>query len=112
MPAIKVPAALTGGSSSETVTVEGETVREVFERHAEEHGPGLRDSVIEDGEIREFVNVYVDGEEVGHLAGLETSLEEDAQIRVVPAASGGATTGERGSQGKPGSLDRVPSPVE
>lgn len=89
MPAIKVPAALTGGSSSETVEIEGSTVRETFDRHAEEHGPGLRDSVLENGEIKEFVNVYVDGEEVGHLDGLDTRVDDDSQIRVVPAASGG-----------------------
>jgi len=89
MPMIKVPAALTGGSSAETVEVSGGTVREAFERHAEEHGPGLRDSVVENGELKEFINVYVNGEEVGHLDGLDTPVEADARIRVVPAASGG-----------------------
>lgn len=89
MAEIKVPAALTGGSSSETVQVEGSTVGETLERHAAEHGPGLRDSVIENEEIKEFVNVYVDGEEVGHLDGLETAVDDETRIRVVPAASGG-----------------------
>lgn len=93
MPQIKVPAALTGGSSSETVDIDGNTVRETFDRHAEQHGPGLRDSVVENDEIKEFVNVYVDGEEVGHLDGLDTVVEDDARIRVVPAASGGGPTG-------------------
>jgi len=89
MPVIKVPAALTGGSSSETVAVEGSTVREALESHAAAHGPELRDSVLEDGEIKEFINVFVDGENVAHLDGLATHLEDDTQIRVVPAASGG-----------------------
>lgn len=89
MPEIKVPAALTGGSASETVDIQGSTVRETLDRHAEEYGPGLRDSVVENEEIKEFVNVYVDGEEVGHLDGLDTAVDEDTQIRVVPAASGG-----------------------
>jgi molybdopterin synthase sulfur carrier subunit len=89
MPEIKVPAALTGGSSSETVAVEGATVREAFESHAEEHGPELHDSVVEAGEIKEYINVFVDGEQVAHLDGLDTRLEDDDTIRVVPAASGG-----------------------
>lgn len=89
MPTITVPAALTGGSSSERIQIDGTTVRESFERHAQEHGPGLRDSVVEDGEIKEYINIYVNGEEVGHLDGLDTTLESGDSIRIVPAASGG-----------------------
>lgn len=89
MPEIKVPAALTGGSSPEAVVVEGGTVREALEEHAAEHGPELRDSVLEDNEVKEFINVYVNGEEIGHLNGLETGVGEDDRIRIVPAASGG-----------------------
>ena len=89
MPEIKVPAALTGGSSSDTIAVEGSTLREAFDNHAEEHGPELRDSVIEGGEVKEFINVYVDGEDITHLDGLNTELEDGDRIRVIPAASGG-----------------------
>lgn len=89
MPTINIPAALTGGSSSETIEVEGGSVREVFERHAEEHGPELHDSVVEGDEIKEYINVFVNGEEVSHLDGINTQLDPDDQIRVVPAASGG-----------------------
>lgn len=88
MPEITVPAALTGGSS-ETIEVEGATVREAFENHAEEHGADLRDSVIENDEVKEYINVYVNNEEVGHLDGLSTHVGSDDHIRVVPAASGG-----------------------
>ncbi|MFB6090803.1 MoaD/ThiS family protein [Halobellus sp. EA9] len=86
MPKIKVPAVLGGGSASSTVEVAGGTLAEAFENHAAEHGPELRDSVIDDGEIKEFINVYVDGSEV---ADLDAAVEEDSRIRVIPAASGG-----------------------
>jgi len=86
MARIKVPAVLAGGGSSTTIEVEGETIRDVLDNHAEEHGPGLRDSVVEDGEIKEFINVYVDGEETDSL---DADVGDDAQIRVIPAASGG-----------------------
>ncbi len=84
---LKVPAVLAGTGSTATLEVDGNTLAEVFEKHAAEHGPELRDSVIEDGEIKEFINVYVDGEEA---ADLETPVEPDTQIRVIPAASGGS----------------------
>jgi molybdopterin converting factor small subunit len=86
MARIKVPAVLAGGGASSTVEVEGDTLADAFENHAADHGPELRDSVVEDGDIREYINVYVDGEEV---ADLDAPVDDDAQIRVIPAASGG-----------------------
>jgi len=85
MAEIKVPAVL-GSGGTETVEVAGDTVKELFENHADEHGSELRDSVIEDGSIKEFINVYVDGSEVD---GLDTAVEDDSRVRVIPAASGG-----------------------
>ena len=87
MATIKIPAVLAGSSGTSKVAVEGETLRALFENHAAEHGPGLRDSVIEDGEIKEFINVYIDGTPTEDL---DAAVDEDAQIRVIPAASGGA----------------------
>ena len=87
MPTIKVPAVLAGTGGAATVAVDGDTVGELFENHAAEHGPGLRNSVVEDGAIKEFINVYVDGEPVD---GLDATVPEDGQVRVIPAASGGA----------------------
>lgn len=92
MPRIKVPAVLAGGGGSRTQEVTATTLGEAFRAHADEHGPALRDSVIEDDQIKEFVNVYVNGEEISHLDGLDTVLEEDDLIRVIPAASGGTPT--------------------
>ena len=86
MPRIKVPAALADGASAETVAVDGETVGDVLDNHAAEHGPALKESVIADGELKEFINVFVDGEEVD---GVDSTVDEDSLIRVMPAASGG-----------------------
>jgi len=88
MATIKLPAVLVGGSSTSEVDVDGETVRELFENHADEHGSELRDSsVIKDGEIKEFIiNVYVEGTPVDSL---DAEVPDDAQVRVIPAASGG-----------------------
>jgi len=86
MATIKLPAVLVGGSSTSEVEVEGDTVRDLFENHAAEHGSELKDSVVEDGEIKEFINVYVDGTPV---EGLDAEVPADAQVRVIPAASGG-----------------------
>jgi len=86
MATIKLPAVLVGGSSTSEVEVDGDTVGDLFDNHAAEHGSELRDSVGEDGEIKEFINVYVDGTPVD---GLDAEVPDDAQVRVIPAASGG-----------------------
>ncbi|EMA69106.1 hypothetical protein C461_05727 [Halorubrum aidingense JCM 13560] len=86
MATIKLPAVLVGGSATSEVDVAGDTVRELFENHADEHGPELKDSVLEDGEIKEFINVYVEGTPVESVTA---EVPEDAQVRVIPAASGG-----------------------
>jgi len=86
MPTLKIPAVLAGGSGTSKVAVEGDTLQELFDNHATEHGPELRDSVVEDGEIKEFINVYIDGTPTETL---DSEVSGDAQIRVIPAASGG-----------------------
>lgn len=85
MAEIKIPAVL-GEGGTESVEVRGETLEDLFDNHADEHGAELRDSVIEDGSIKEFINVYVDGAEVNDLSH---AVEEDSRVRVIPAASGG-----------------------
>ena len=90
MPTIRMPSGLASGGGSQTHEVDGTTLADAFGAHADEYGPELRDSVIEDGEVKEFVNVYVNGEEVSGLDGLDTRLEADDLVRVIPAASGGA----------------------
>jgi sulfur-carrier protein len=43
----------------------------------------------EQGEIRRYVNVYVDGEDCRRLAGLSTPVPDGAEIQVLPSVAGG-----------------------
>lgn len=43
----------------------------------------------EQGEIRRFVNVYVDGEDVRRLAGLGTPVPDGAEVQIIPSVAGG-----------------------
>jgi MoaD family protein len=88
--AVKIPVALrpaTGGESE--VTVEGSTVSEVldslFERFAE-----LRERISdEQGALRRFVNVYVSGEDIRFLDGLDTEVSDGSELTILPAVAGG-----------------------
>jgi molybdopterin synthase sulfur carrier subunit len=52
--------------------------------------PGLKERICdEQGEIRRFVNVYVNGEDVRFMQGLQTPLKAGDEVSIVPAVAGG-----------------------
>ena len=52
--------------------------------------PGLKERLCDEtGELRRFVNVYVNGEDVRFLSGLQTPIEAGAEVSIVPAVAGG-----------------------
>ena len=52
--------------------------------------PGLKDRLCDEtGELRRFVNVYVNGEDVRFAQGMETPLKAGDEVSIVPAVAGG-----------------------
>ena len=52
--------------------------------------PGLKDRICDDtGELRRFVNIYINGEDVRFMDGLESTLNEGDEVSIVPAVAGG-----------------------
>jgi len=52
--------------------------------------PGFKERLVdENGELRYFVNIYVDGEDVRFLDGLGTAIASGAEVSIVPAVAGG-----------------------
>jgi molybdopterin synthase sulfur carrier subunit len=43
----------------------------------------------EQGEVRKFVNIYVDGEDVRRVSGLSTPVPDGAEIQIIPSVAGG-----------------------
>jgi sulfur-carrier protein len=80
---------LTGGAA--TVTVEGGTVGEVI-RNLESAHPGVGERLLdEQGNVRRFVNVFVDDEDIRFQDGLDTPVAEGATVSVIPAVAGGSS---------------------
>ena len=51
---------------------------------------GLKEQIFDDaGEIRRFINVFVNGEDVRHAEGLDTQVNDGDEVSVVPAIAGG-----------------------
>jgi len=86
---VKLPTQLrdtVGGFAS--VQAEGATVGEALESVFTAHGE-LRDRLYQNGDLRRFVNVYLGGEDIRFLDGLQTALPDGAELTILPAVAGG-----------------------
>jgi molybdopterin synthase sulfur carrier subunit len=87
---VRIPTPLrnvTGGNG--TVVVEGSTVGEVVQALDSAH-PGIGERLLDEGgQVRRFVNVFVDDEDVRFAQGLETPVNPGATVSIIPAVAGG-----------------------
>jgi sulfur-carrier protein len=76
-----------GGVKS--LEVEGDSIRSVVDGLVERH-PSLGGQLLtSDGDLNRFVNVYVNGQDVRYLAGLDTPVAASDEVRLLPAMAGG-----------------------
>ncbi len=87
---VRIPTPLrrvTGGAGE--VHAKGKDVAELIE-DLERQFPGLRERLVEEsGELRRFINIYVNEEDVRFLKGKDTTLKEGDEVSIVPAIAGG-----------------------
>jgi len=84
-----VLAALAGGEKHVTVEPTGDTLADLLDALAAEHPMLARRIRDETGQVRRFVNVYVDGDDVRFEGGLETKVRDGAEVQVLPSVAGG-----------------------
>lgn len=87
---VRVPTPLrrfTGGNDE--VPAAGESVRAVIEDLEKRH-PGMRERLLDDkGELRRFVNIYLNGDDIRFLNQLSSQVKDGDDISIVPAIAGG-----------------------
>ena len=87
---VRIPSPLrriTGGK--DRVEVEGTTLGQILSA-LETQFPGIKQRLLdENDELRHFVNIYVNGEDVQFLQGLHTEIKSTDEISIVPAVAGG-----------------------
>lgn len=90
MATIRIPTPLRKYTQGdEQVSAAGATVAEVLADLDHNH-PGIKDRLFDDkGQVRRFVNIFVDGEDIRHLQNLDTPVPEGGQISIIPAIAGG-----------------------
>src|SRR5256885_2681013 len=105
---VKIPTQLRSvtGGESEAAVDDAPTVGEVLDGLYDRFD-GLRERIAVDGDLRRFVNVYVGGEDIRFLDGLETPVEDGDEVTILPAVAGGERKGPR-DRARP-SLSHYPS---
>lgn len=87
---VRIPTPLrrfTGGS--EEVAAAGGTVGTVVD-DLERQYAGIKERLCDDqGQVRRFVNIYVNGDDIRFLSNLDTELKDGDEVSIVPAIAGG-----------------------
>jgi len=89
MASIKIPTPLriyTGNQSQ--VTVSGETIGAALNDLTAQY-PELRPHLFNGDQLRNFVNVFIDDEDIRFLNGLDTEINEKDALRIIPSIAGG-----------------------
>lgn len=92
---VRIPTILrtyTGGEKA--VSGDGATLREVIDDLEANH-PGIKERLVDGAELRRFVNVYVNDEDVRFTGGLDTEVGDGDEVVVLPAVAGGSGTAPR-----------------
>jgi molybdopterin synthase sulfur carrier subunit len=87
---VLIPTPLRGlTKEQETVEAEGQTIGDIV-ANLEKQYPGLKERLCDDnGEIRRFVNVYLNQEDIRFKEGNQTAVADGDEVSIVPAIAGG-----------------------
>ncbi|RZP14058.1 MAG: MoaD/ThiS family protein [Chloroflexi bacterium] len=86
---VKIPTPLRVLTNNETsVEVSGEKIINII-NNLDEKFPGIIEKIMDNNELKHFVNIYVNGEDIRYLDSLDTKVESGDEIAIVPAVAGG-----------------------
>jgi len=87
---VRIPTPLRGlTEDKDVVEVEGATISELIE-NLQSRYPGLKERICdEQGELRRFVNVYLNDEDIRFKDGKDTSVKDGDEVSIIPAIAGG-----------------------
>jgi molybdopterin synthase sulfur carrier subunit len=89
VPEIRIPSVLRAeAAGSRSVMVEGTSVREALGALITQY-PNLESRVLPDGAVPAFLNLFVDGQDVRLLDGLDTPVGGESTLLLLPAVAGG-----------------------
>ncbi len=89
MPKFRIPTPLrpySGGQSQVAVT--GATVEQALSDLTTQY-PDLQQHLFEGRELRSFVNIYLNKEDIRHGDGVQSSVDQDDTLMIIPSIAGG-----------------------
>ena len=90
MPAVLIPTVLRKYTSGiDQVSAQGGTVREVIDQLEKQFTGFTRNLYLENGELKPFINVYVNDEDIRFLRDLDSPVKPEDTITILPAIAGG-----------------------
>ncbi len=95
---VTIPTPLRGyAGGQKTINVEGQTVGEALQVLTTKY-PNLRQHLFsEDGQLRSFVNIYLNEEDVRYLQNVNTAIKDSDKLSIVPSIAGGVDLSFRGA---------------
>ena len=89
MPVVRIPTPLRPHAGGlDRVEAAGSTVGEILGALGAQY-PALRERLFDGDELRRFVNVYVNNEDIRYLDELETAVAPQDEVSIIPAVAGG-----------------------
>ncbi len=87
---VRIPTILRTYTDGErAVDASGASIQALIEDLESRHN-GIGERLLEDGEVRRFVNIYVNDEDIRFTGGLATELSDGDTVVILPAVAGGA----------------------
>jgi molybdopterin converting factor small subunit len=86
---IKIPSPLRVYTDNEAlISIDGVTVRELLQNLVQQY-PDLEQHLFNEGKLRSFVNVFLGDEDIRFLDGVDTEVDADEDLRIIPSIAGG-----------------------
>jgi len=91
-----IPSVLNAGGGEKKTELEASTLKESFEKISEIMGDDFKRKVLEaDGSPRSLINIYINGKNAAFDNGLDTPLNENDEVYILPAVAGGSDLSEK-----------------
>ena len=88
---IRIPTPLRRLTNGQPVVVEsGDSLRDLL-NNLDNSFPGIRDRIFDEtGSIRQFINIFVNEEDIRFLGNLDTTIKDGDEVSIIPAIAGGS----------------------
>lgn len=90
MPSVRIPTPLRRLTrDKDEVSINASTISQLVDK-LEEEFPGIKERICdENGNLRRFINLYVNNEDIRFMNGMDTPLKETDTVSIIPAIAGG-----------------------